>query len=391
MAAAAAGEPPIYLILGHGHETMVNFNDRERLPEGYSLVTYSESGNASFMDEVCKTVGLFQDESQKDMLSDPRENKDELERALNHPVHVYKPGHLIPSLDITSLTSWSFSQGRGQFYQFMRSGVFTFPLQKWSFRSPYFKLPKEKEDLLATNENLQRNIAQCGENIVVMDWSEFKGNTLDKLYEGAVYPSEEKVKSLSKYDSIQSTVGVGSAFSISLADLMKKLGPGVYYYVICRADNEFYGKHSTLFQTFFSIRGIREGFDEDFPDYWKGEEGAAKLDTVKAFEKEMAEAFKDITKENNIQAQIRRFIRFLYGYPVSLDSYTKLPTEYKKYFDNMHDVPKPEAMITEMNTYAKKVERARRLSIAQQDATHKGGRRRGASRRRRTRRLGRRH
>ena len=81
-----ASDLPIYLILGHGSEKVGEPNERERLPEGYTLVTYSEAGNASFMEEVCKTLHLFKNPYNLELLADPLEHRNELEEELNHSI-----------------------------------------------------------------------------------------------------------------------------------------------------------------------------------------------------------------------------------------------------------------------------------------------------------------
>jgi hypothetical protein len=368
---------PIYLILGHGTEKVIDPNEREKLPEGYTLVTYSEAGNASFMEEVCKTLHLFKNLENRELLANPVENRKALEEELNHSVRIYKQGYGIPELNVSPLTYWDFYNNNIHYYQFNISGIYQFPLAKeTAFDSPFYNISTDNQEKLMTNEMIRKILGQCPENIVYMNWKDFKGPVIHKLYENALYPPEDELDKMAIFNP--SPLALGNKFKISLKSLMEKLGPGIYYYIICRADNEFYGKHSAVIQSFFSSSKIRSDF-EDYENYFKGEEGQERLKAVKDFENAMDDAEKSIQNPNTI-VKLKRFIRFLQDYPKNVPEYESLPKEYKAFIQENQIIPGLEPFIE----YIKKIERVRRLSSYQQNKTLT---RRGGGKKKQTRKV----
>lgn len=371
-----ASDLPIYLILGHGTEKVVELNEREKLPEGSTLVTYSESGNASFMEEVCKTLHLFKNPENLELLADPVEHRNELEEELNHSIRIYKPGTGIPELNISPLTTWDFyNMKHVKTYQLMKSGVYRFPLtEELLFDSPFYKMSNEEQEILLKKQIVNDNIEQCSESIVYMNWKNFDEEIIRKVYEGAIYPSEDVVETIANIKSSPSAIG--NKLTISLKTLIEKLGPGIYYYVICRADNEFYNKHSTAIESFF-LTEEHDIVEETYPGYFKGDKGKERLKAVKAFEEAMNNAKKSIENRNTIR-MLKRFIRFLQDYPENIPEFEALPEEYKAYVLENQIVPSLQPFLN----YIEKMERIRRVSVVQQNKTRA---RRGGGKKKQTR------
>lgn len=363
---------PIYLILGHGTEKIVNFNQREQLPEGYNLITYSEAGNASYMEEVCRSLEIFNNPEYENILTEPSENKSELEHILNKTVHIYRPGNRIPELTISPMSYWSFSQGVVDYYQFIRSGVYKFPIKNTSFNDPFYNLTEHEVSNLKQIPRVRLNLEQCAQNIMFVKVKDFSKELLSKLYDGSMYPSKEQLNDFTKNPN---PYLIGNKTQISLKSLMNKLGPGTYYYIICRSDSEFYGRNTAMIQTFFDVIGLREAFDDE--GYFTGE----NLVLIKNYEKAMEKARNKILEIRDTKNMLRTFIKFLYSYPNNIPEYNNLPEKYRVFIDNTLEIPN----INSIEQYIQQLEKTRRLSIYQQQI--RGGTRRKLNRKFKTRRI----
>jgi hypothetical protein len=351
---------PIYLILGHGTEKIVNFNEREQLPDGYNLITYSEAGNASYMEEVCRSLEIFNNPELETILTEPIENKLELEHTLNKTIHIYKPGNHIPELMISPMSYWSFSQGVVDYYQFIRSGVYKFPIQDKTFSEPFYNLTEDQITDLKKIPRIELNLEQCSQNIMFVKKKDFNKELLTKLYEGSLYPSKEQ---LDYFSSNFNPHIIGNRTQISLKNLMKQLGPGTYYYIICRSDSEFYGRTNAMIERFFGVIGYREAFEDE--NYLKGE----NLKLIKNYENAMENAGREILRIRDTKNMLRSFIKFLQNYPNNIPEYEELPEKYKEFLADIMEMPD----IKNLEKYIQSLETTRRLSIHQQQ---RGGTRR---------------
>jgi hypothetical protein len=212
----------IFIVMGHGTENVVDFEERTILPEGYVVVTFCECGDYTTLTKTCKLYPYFVDgsHSTRGLLSNPERLK---QAYPDYFMHIYKPGSYIPSIKTTLKMVWN------QFYRepkipnrelhegeteeqhktikyICKSGVFKYPLDE----SVLFD--KSKDDM-------------C-------NYSGWCANIIDD-HEVSQYLSKAKEGGL----NIQSGV-----FGITLEDIMKKFGPGIYYLPICRTatcgDNE---------------------------------------------------------------------------------------------------------------------------------------------------------
>jgi hypothetical protein len=331
MAAAAAGggggaqaDVPIYLILGHGTEVVYNFNTRQQLPEGYTLVTYSQAGNASYRKEVCKTIGLFEDASNEELLRQVAGNKTSLEDVLDHSINVYTPGQRIPNLTITPVTSWDFDYI--EFTKFQRCGVYTFPMRP----NPVFEQPfqpdlTEKQiQRLQTKTIIKEDMSECAGQVAYFPYMNGKAERVAPFFKDSVYPTEDFVRE--KKNATLSNLKHNT--KITLTDLMKKLGPGIYYYVICRACDTFYGLFRNQMETFFLYCSkIQKNLE---PEYLETAEGQSQIALIKVFEARMKQFVPTILNEKNIQLALERFLELLAEYQ-TFPEYNALSNTVKEY------------------------------------------------------------
>lgn len=214
----------LYLISGHGMEDYVDYESRHVLPKDTYLVALAECGLASKVWQLYSFMKLFADPTQKELLQNPVANKDEIERAVNelakspeipNPVtslRVYAPGQPYP--DIYS----NLYANIGKYGQAVaKSGVYKYPMNP-SFMS---------EDPILPDMEITRD-------------------TLDRIYEGSLYPPEEmQGKSLLR---------------VPMKQIFKMFGPGVYYFPLCRKPMNTSAFDVEDFKGFLSDS---DGVDED--------------------------------------------------------------------------------------------------------------------------------
>jgi len=206
-----------FLVLGHGTEETVDFETRPELPQGCTLVTVAECGIITTKDEVCPMVEAFTVPSNRDVLMNPRMNKGVIEGYMGgKKIHIYRPGSKYPKLSLQMFLDWPASDKT----EIFKSGVYQFPIQKSEFEigtgatfcDRLFKTIGKYVDI---NEKLPADYDpqdQFGGSLIP---------TVDEVIEKirASRSSSDKLKKSLRY---------------SLAVIVK-CGPGVYYYIVCRA------------------------------------------------------------------------------------------------------------------------------------------------------------
>lgn len=193
----------LFLISGHGYEKIIPYESRKTLPAQTYLVTMSECGIPSKLWQLYNTMRAFMDKSNETVLRDPISNKEQIDRLINmeagtHPansrIRIYGPGEPYPDI-YTDFYAFFRSQGSAG-----KSGLYTFPLDPLTF----ILQPEKPED------NVSRIVGDP--------------TVLDPLYRGSIFPPKE--------------MQGDSELRFSIDELIKKFGPGVYYYPICRAQFE---------------------------------------------------------------------------------------------------------------------------------------------------------
>lgn len=251
---------PLFLLLGHGREKAIEFEDRAVLPPGYTLVTLVEHGTVSMSDEVCKSLQMFSEPEYQAILSNPRENKAKLEAMLGKTINVYTEGFKVPSLEIRPLANWD---AQGRFTKIMRSGVHRFPIppsDRTQFHSNNLNF---EQQVLLHFPGQNAEIARCFPYMFYTKRPILKEELVPILYEHSLYPTVEEASALigKSFEFVKYT------FQTPVLKLMERLGPGVYYFVICRDVNLQLGEYQTFFMFTLDkeeIEALPEGFRERY-------------------------------------------------------------------------------------------------------------------------------
>ena len=381
---------PVYIILGHGTEVDTNFNDRSTLSPNRTLVTFSESSQTTTHDEVCKFLDIFSNAANGELVSSPVAWKTDVENDIKSGIHIYKAGMKIPNLKITPLAYWDFNinmPGAEVGYQFVPSGVYEFPLNLDSFDDPFHKLsPNIKENFL---QRFAKSLRVCRNKILYTDNIHTDEDLVRKIYSNSVYPTADEI--LEKYPDINYSTfrNLGNDYEITINDLMDKLGDGIYYYVICRADNTIYSLNFNEMKLYLfgnNSNALYIGyFLEDINidgNTLIGEEGSQRtiIDVLTELY-EIGKQYKDILESKNLVLPFTKFIEYLNILKTGFTTgdFRYLPNLIvSELFQSLDDLKTPEAwdkLIEKYTNIRQKLMFKRRMSTVQQSKIYDGGKR----------------
>ncbi len=357
-AATVNDELPIYIILGHGIETLVDFEERDTLPDGdFTLVTLAEAGTVTNIDQVAKILHVFNDEGSKEMLGDPLKHKKEIKRAIENKIHIYKNVEgkqmKIPKLKVSPLAYWTiinYKHKNGvRATKAVLSGVHRFPLH--AEHIPDDKLIEQSMDPSLNKEQLAEIDRFYIEHLKLSNpfLKYYKDiltdDNLDEIYKDSVYPKAEDVKNI----KVKTPTCLAYKFEISLSDLMKRVGPGIYYYVICRAeDNIMRSTFITYGTAFTSMETLMEEFELSEED-------------AKKYKKEMDDLIDAVYAERDYYKKTKIFIDGFLGLSFPFRKLIFEAADGGTYDDSKYDTK-----FKDLREYIAKTEVTRQRSVMQQ-------------------------
>lgn len=234
-AAAGTSSDGIFIMNGHGLETLVDYNTRSKMPPGYTLVTFAECAAISFLEvTIAKVVNAFLDPSNKDKLMTPEisELKKLLgDREKEETPHIYKEGDLYPKLSCEFFLDWDYPGDRTK-HVVSKSGLYKFPLNGTA--DDYLKKTTIDVDAGALKSFKKEGVEE-----------------IKNLYDGAVFPLRGELDSIIDPDNYRTLyiLEFRRKMTLPIEEIFKIGGPGVYYWVICRglsskeaSINEYYEK-----------------------------------------------------------------------------------------------------------------------------------------------------
>jgi hypothetical protein len=234
-AAAPKDNPAVFLTLGHGDDDItVNFESRERLPEGFTLVTLAQCGVVTNEHAVFPIMDAFSNPDMKDILQDPLANKETISRLVGGlPLYIYKQGDLVPELGLHLLLDWikkPDGSNKERTIFFSKSGVYKFPV------SEGFNLggaPGAQGEDVEINPKYKYISARWSMLLEEPVELENKEEFVD-LYKNSVFPTQDEISKIVD-DNKMNFKAVKEATKHKLSTVFDRLGPGVYYFVVCRS------------------------------------------------------------------------------------------------------------------------------------------------------------
>lgn len=213
-----AASTNIFIINGHGTEKLLKFNDRKTLPSGYTLVTFTQCGNISYLEKtVDKVVTAFMNPDYENILSNPKSDNLKVifgKKFGEEDVYIYREGDKYPPLSCEFFLDWEHGSDRTKHYM-VKSGLYKYPLL--GDRSNY--LNKKVIDIKSHFFN---------------SFDEDKLDQVKELYSGAIYPSSEDLEKILSDPDGKFIHRFRKQVMLSIDEIFEKGGPGIYYWPVCR-------------------------------------------------------------------------------------------------------------------------------------------------------------
>jgi hypothetical protein len=202
-----------FVMLGHGGEDTTR---QFRVPKGCILVVQVHSGETNYLPNDF-FQNIFED-PEKEKFLDPVTNYKYIVDKINStrdyftPLAIYREGDIYPGMFYTLLLQWD----RGSSLQLDYSGVAQYPFTKG---------PPGLGD-----KRVKKNTP--GKDVFL------------SLYDKSIYPTRSKLEELvdnlppelpKTIENIVNSANIDKNINIFQADLFEKLGPGVYYNLVCRS------------------------------------------------------------------------------------------------------------------------------------------------------------
>lgn len=235
---------PQYLVLGHSLENIVPFEERPKIPPGYTLLLFTECDVATGTEDIHRAIQLA---SQVPLdLSKFR---------------IYREGDSFPPINLVLLSDFFIGEtSKGKTLSAIaRSGVYSVPIDQQEFEATsdfierYWSFDEESKistwryiDTLLRIPKSSKSYKTYKKSVVV-DENAFEKDLIEFQFTGAVYPIKNDI---TKYlDETTSIDELKSKLKITLQDLFRKLGPGLYIVPSCRSLNISKPRdHDELFQ-----------------------------------------------------------------------------------------------------------------------------------------------
>ena len=216
----------IYIISGHGNENIINFDKRFIMPKNKVLIVFPVCSKPNYLNTVCDFFDVFNDKNNLDYLSDPIKYKNLLYNKIGHTIRAYLPGENVP--EITTDLFLSFDKRKTVI---VKSGVYPIdnfqPINHDKITIPF----PEYEFNLGSNKCLKYS----GMIDSPLDYS---AKVHKEIYRGNLYKPASKLES---YNTLKYR-------SFKLSDIMKDVGPGIYYYIGCRSSDQIVKDYSKILE-----------------------------------------------------------------------------------------------------------------------------------------------
>lgn len=203
----------VYLINGHGSETVESFARRFRMPKDKVLIVFPVCARSNYMNNACDFVSEFEKPENKELFMDPIRNSRRITTLIKQPFRIYLPGDKVPNLSTNLFLN--FEKGKTVLF---KSGVYRMG-----------GIPAiDRARLPLASQNLGNDL--CESYIGQIDSPMYYNRSVHyEVYKGNIF---EPVKTKQSYSIMEHQ-------NYSLQDIMHQVGPGIYYYIGCRSSHQY--------------------------------------------------------------------------------------------------------------------------------------------------------
>jgi hypothetical protein len=237
--------PPIFLTMGHGEDDInINYNERKKLPKGYTLITLAQCGVVTQRENVVPFMEAFMDKEKEELLSHPNENKEILNKIGNTEVHIYNEGMSYPSLYLHLFIDFG-DVGDDKKVDITKSGIYKFPVARENLEiSPDAEGEEKYFGKLSVDSSFMPKISNLEE--------------LKNMYKGSLFPTTDEIEEIYRITKSLSKIKKNTIHSLD--DIFEKFGPGIYYFVVCRAPK------ATTLSSYLNLYMLNENIPNGFKE-----------------------------------------------------------------------------------------------------------------------------
>lgn len=202
----------IYIINGHGAETLVDFNKRQTLPDNKVLIVFPICAKFNYMNISCKFMDIFNNPKNLKWMMDPLKYQSSIENELGYPIRIFLPGDKVPVMSTTL-----FLEFEKEKTVIAKSGVFEVT-----------NIPEiNRKRFKGTNEmKYSLGDSSCFKySGIINDKTEYNKQIHHEVFKGNVFSKCAQLDTFSKL----------SRRRFNVMDIMNDVGPGIYFYTGCRA------------------------------------------------------------------------------------------------------------------------------------------------------------
>ena len=225
-----------FVIMGHGTEEIIDFDTRDVLEDGYTLITVAECGIVATHDEVCPFINAFSNGANAEIFQNPVANKEKIEGFMGGKgVHIYTPGMRYPKLVIQMFLDWvkqdkNNSGKHTDYIEIVKSGTYKFPIDIANF------LIGDKGD------NCDKMFKRLGGYKTMLELLPDDYSS-EIHFAGSLIPTVDEVNDKIAKEK-RKAPKIKKSLYYPLDTIFKRCGPGIYYYIVCRSPREMNSPHS---------------------------------------------------------------------------------------------------------------------------------------------------
>lgn len=226
-----------YVFTGHGNEiTTTDFASRQTIPDGITLVTLTECGIPTNAPEIMKVMQKLNASPELfARLGSGTTAEKDVKAQLGNDIHIFRPGMSYPDLQYAPISDLHPpDKGEENYTIYAKSGVYTLPI-------PFTEQPEWK-----CGNNVMRHKPTRYTLPLDMEFAKYcpmtKGFDIEaarRSFVGSVYPTGDQLEAIlkTKKDNYRDPKKEEDTY-IPIGEVFAKLGPGVYYWIICRGSEE---------------------------------------------------------------------------------------------------------------------------------------------------------
>lgn len=208
-----SGKKNIYMIMGHGRENVINFDNRLKVPADKVIVVFPVCSRPNYMNVGCGFIDIFNNPKYAKYLKNPIKYRNKITKALGFPIRVYLPDEYIPDMSTDLFLKFETNKG----IVLAKSGVFRINNMP----------PMNREVLPQPNSDLGSPLCPkwCGS---LASADKYTGKIHSEVFKKNVF--KRATTDTNNYKGLSNR-------AYKITDIINTVGKGIYYYIGCRTSS----------------------------------------------------------------------------------------------------------------------------------------------------------